>query len=42
MGFFEPFGVLATVIGFAVLWWMIRQIIENMNLVKAAPTTKGR
>ena len=43
MGFDGPFGVFATVIGFAVLLWMIRQMNREMDLVEVfTPPSSGK
>ena len=43
MRFDGPLGVIATVIGFALLIWMIRAINKDMNLVKVfTPPSSGK
>ena len=34
MGIDGPIGVIATVVGFALLWWMIRAVNKEVSLAK--------
>ena len=43
MGIDGPLGVIATVVGFASLWWMIKQLNKDMSLVKVfTPPNTGK